>query len=85
MRSTLSLAVIALGATAATAPAFAQYGTHSSTIQNNSQSAPAGQPVTPGVTGPQPLCQAGISKQARPALVALQTAVVAKNLSLIHI
>ena len=80
MRSTLSLTIIALGATAATAPVSAQsYGTPSSAPQNYTPPAASGQPATPAAAAPAPLCQAGISKGARGAIVALQTAVVAKN------
>jgi len=78
----LSLTVIALGAAAATAPAFAQsYGAASSAPQDIAPPAAAQRPVTPTAAGPLPLCQAGISKGARGALIALQTAVVAKNLA----
>ncbi len=79
MRSMLGVATIALGATTATAPVLAQtYETPASAAQVSAP--PAAQP--PGTvvpTAPLPLCQAGISKGARNALIALQTAVVAKN------
>lgn len=78
MRSTLCLTALALSATMAASPALAQYDAPAPpepiravpAKPDAAAAVPAGQP---------PLCQAGISKDARKALVDLQSAVVAKN------
>lgn len=79
MRSMLSAAMIALGATAAAPIAAQAYGAAVSAPQASATPATSQRPGTPTAPGLLPLCQAGISKGARNALVALQTAVVAKN------
>lgn len=78
MRQILPFAMLALSATAATTPALAQsYGAPAAAPQ------PIAIPAGPAATGPLPICQAGISKGARPALISLQTAVVAKTSAVI--
>lgn len=75
MRSFLSVAFVALSATAASAPVFAQgYGTPP--VQTP-MSQSYGNPSPP--TAPPAVCQGNISKDARKALIELQTAVVAKD------
>ena len=69
MHSNVSLAVLALSATAASASALAQYAAPPASYA----------PVAPVTVGAAPLCQANVSKEARKALVELQTAVVAKD------
>ena len=70
MNSSLSLAVLALSATVASGPALAQ------------QNANATSPAT--VAAP-PVCHAGITKDARKALIELQDAVVAKDAAAIPV
>ena len=70
MRSFLSVALVALSATAASVPAFAQVQTPLSQSYGNPSTIPA---------APAAVCQANISKDARKALIELQTAVVAKD------
>ena len=75
-RSTLA-ALTALTSVVAGAPALAQYGPPAPAQPTRVEPRPDAAAATPA--GPAALCQAGISKGARAALVALQAAVAAKD------
>ena len=78
MRSILSVAIFAFSASAVSVPLFGQYATPPAAPPPERYGA-AQDSVVPAQAGPAPMCQAGISKGARNALIALQAAVVAKN------